>query len=102
MNQKKIEPVDVSVLNQKKDVIRKNLNDIYLKNVKHNKLLRDKYNSDIANERSEFGKFNTEQSDLAVIRSQIHNYISCLVKLGYTGKELDLWFKSTNPTTTKN
>lgn len=90
----KIESIDVSVLNQKKDVIRKNLNDIYLKNVKHNKLLRDKYNSDIANERSEFGKFNTEQSDLAVIRSQIHNYISCLVKLGYTGKELDLWFKS--------
>lgn len=87
----KVEPVDVSVLNVEKDRIRKQLNDLYLANVEHNKKLREKYNQDVQTERENNIDFNQAQDIKMLNISNAESAHEKLIEIGYKGDEV-AWF----------
>jgi len=81
----RVEPVDLTELIAKKDAEKKKLNELYLKNKKHNEDLRTKWNDEksvIDKEVSEFNSIQKRQIDLF---NEIDTALNVLVRAGYNG-----------------
>lgn len=90
----KVEPVDVSVLNVEKDRIRKQLNDLYLANVEHNKSLRAVYNSAVEKERESNKEFNQTQFANGFNLNAANEAYRTLCSLGYFGDQVSSFIAS--------
>ena len=90
----KVERVEVSELQKKKDGIRVMLNDLYLKNKAHNEALKKEWEANCKEIEAECAKFNNTQIALQNTIEQANSLYSKLEGLGYSGYEVSDWIKS--------
>jgi hypothetical protein len=91
----KIEPVEIAPLNEEKEKVRKELNNLYLKNKDHNEDLRKQWQEGCDKIRMEILDFNLKESERDTKRQQSLTAIDFLHKYGFDIENVMYWLNKT-------
>lgn len=90
----KVEPVDIDVLKAKKETLKKQLNEQYIKNRDENKRRKDVYDRLIEDQKLKVEEWQEEQDMREENLSTADNILLSLFGLGYSGKEVSAFINT--------
>lgn len=90
----KVDAVEVSELLEKKEKIKTDLNQEYLRRKNSNSLLRQQYDADILNANNEYNQASRKMQDEETAYSKAVSVLNILKEMGYPGKEVQEWIDS--------
>jgi hypothetical protein len=90
----KVDTVDLTELQAKKEVERTRLNDLYKKNKAANDLLRDKWNKEKEEINKEVSEFNSQQTENRLAYNRCYDAMGVLKADGFNSEELENFVKT--------